>query len=237
MALYTPVMRTNLSLQIADNLENLIVSQKLEVGDRLPGEIELAEQFGISRNILREAITILKERGLIQVRNGSGAYVAQPDPQLLGNVIGRLISVGSTKVQEVYELRVAIEVKACGLAAENITADELETLKTVLNDMERDYRSHSLWTKHDYLFHEIIATATHNSLFPEFQRQLMDIVIHLSDQNPRTLEARKNGIEQHRRILQAIADHDRSAAEKAMFDHLDKFRTDLTGEAASAGGT
>lgn len=227
MAICTPVTRENLSSQIAEKLENMIISQKLEVGDRLPGEIELAEQFGTSRNILREAMTTLKERGLIQVRNGSGAYVAQPDPQVLGNVVGRLIAVGSSTVEEVYELRVAIEVRACSLAAENITETELLELQQILQQMVAEYRDYQRWLQLDREFHVAIAAATHNSLFPEFLKPLMDIVTQMSDKHPRSVEERKSGINQHRRIVQSIEAHDRAAAEQSMFDHIGTFRLDL----------
>ncbi len=227
MTICTPVSKANLSTQIADQLEERILSQELKAGDRLPGEIELAEQFGTSRNILREAITTLKERGLIQVRNGSGAYVMQPDAQVLGDVVNRLVAAGSASIQEVYELRVAIEVQSCRLAANNATSEDLETLEDLIVQMKRDYRDDQLWSKLDYNFHRELAVATQNSLFPEFLRPLMNTVCDLSDRHPRTFDARLRGIEQHERIVSAIRSGSQSAAEKAMAEHLRGFLADL----------
>lgn len=227
MAICTPVSKANLSTQIADQLEERILSQELKAGDRLPGEIELAEQFGTSRNILREAITTLKERGLVQVRNGSGAYVMQPDAQVLGDVVNRLVAAGSASIQEVYELRVAIEVQSCKLAANNATSEDLETLEDLIVQMKHDYRDDQLWSKLDYNFHRELAVATQNSLFPEFLRPLMNTVCDLSDRHPRTFDARLRGIEQHERIVSAIRSGSQSAAEQAMAEHLRGFLADL----------
>ena len=227
MAFCTPVMKANLSSQIANQLEERIISQELKAGDKLPGEIELAEQFGTSRNILREAITTLKERGLVQVRNGSGAYVMQPDAQVLGDVVNRLVAVGSTSIQEVYELRVAIEVQSCGLAAVNATQEDLAALDDLIGQMERDYRDDQLWSKLDYNFHKELAVSTHKTLFPEFLRPLINTVCDLSDRHPRHFEARLRGIEQHKRIVEAVKSRDRAAAERAMEEHLQVFLADL----------
>ncbi len=228
MVSYTPVTKANLSAQIASQLEEQIITQKLKTGDRLPGEIELAEQFGTSRNILREAITTLKERGLVQVRNGSGAYVVQPDAQVLGDVVNRLVALGSASIEEVYELRVALEVQSCGLAAVNATDEELVRLDQLIERMEQEYRDGQLWSKHDYNFHKELAVATHNKLFPEFLRPLIHIVYDLSDKHPRDLDARLRGIAQHKRIVEALKQHNRDEAEKAMLNHLQVFLADLT---------
>ena len=152
MAIGTSVTKANLSSQIANQLEELILSQELKAGERLPGEIELAEQFGTSRNILREALTSLKERGLVTVRNGSGVYVAQPDARILGNVVNRLVAVGSASIQEVYELRVALEVQSSGLAAVNATDEDLQSLDELIRLMEQDYRNTIItFTEHSLL--------------------------------------------------------------------------------------
>ncbi len=228
MAIGTSVTKANLSSQIANQLEELILSQELKAGERLPGEIELAEQFGTSRNILREALTSLKERGLVTVRNGSGVYVAQPDARILGNVVNRLVAVGSASIQEVYELRVALEVQSSGLAAVNATDEDLRSLDELIRLMEQDYRDDQLWSKHDYHFHRALAVATHNCLFPEFLRPLNKTVYDWSDKNPRSVEARMRGIEQHKHIVEAVKARDREAAERFMSEHLQVFLADLT---------
>lgn len=227
MTMYKPVSKSNLSSQIAEYIEDLILEQTLKIGDKLPSEMELAKQFQTSRNIVREAISMLKERGLVEVRNGSGGYVAKPDPGMLGDMMKRLVTVGAADAYEIYEIRIALEVKACGKAAANATEEDIGELQRLITKMEANYRDNIRWSKYDYQFHEKLAEMTESTLFPVFLRPLIRMVYDLSDQFPRTTKARENGILQHKEILNAIIRKDRRGAEKAMEKHLAIFLEDF----------
>ncbi len=227
MKMYAPVSKNNISNQIAEHIETLILQQNLKVGDKLPGEIELAEQFGASRNVLREALATLKERGLIEVRNGSGIYVAQPGSGTLGRVVDRLVKTGASTAKEVYEIRLALEVQACGQAAKRATDAEIAELGTIIACMERDYKDEALWSRYDSEFHERLAEMTGNSLYPVILQPLVNIVSDIRSEQHPTLDARSRGLEDHRQIFTAIKAHDRAAAQQAMVNHLKRFLKDL----------
>lgn len=227
MAKFVQMNKDSLSKQIAEQIETLILSQELKVGERLPGEIELAEQFGSSRNVLREAMTSLKERGLIEVKPGSGAYVAQPDPLALGEMMNRFVALGSLSVYEVYEVRMALEVRSCGLAAEHADEEGISKLKELIEKTEKDYKDDQLWAKYEYKFHMQIAKMTNTTLFPVFLRPLLNIVFDITNEKPRPLVARKSGLEAHKRIVAAIESGDKEAAEQAMILHLQGFLNDI----------
>jgi len=234
--LYAPVVKSSLSQQIARSLEEMIISQEIQVGDRLPGEIELAERFGASRNVLREAIAMLKERGLVDVKNGSGAYVTQLTADALGSMVNRLAAVGSASPEEVYEIRMALEVRACGLAAENASAMQIEELRLIVDGMEKNFEDLASWKKDDLKFHRCLANMTHNALFPALIEPLTAEVFsprHIS--HPPSMEARLGGMAQHRRILDAVENGNRTAAEKAMADHLQRYLDDILREAMTGG--
>ncbi len=230
--MYAQVVKSSLSQQIAQNIEQMIISQELQVGDRLPGEIELAERFGASRNVIREAITMLKERGLVDVKNGSGAYVAQLTSAALGNMVGRLAAVGSAAPAEVYEIRMALEVRACGLAAQNGTPKQKSDLRLLVEDMEKNLDDLATWKKDDLRFHRRLAQMTQNALFPAFIEPLTTQVFSSDAAWSRapSKEAREGGMEQHRRILDAVEKGDRRGAEKAMTDHLQRYLEDIQRE-------
>ncbi len=230
MTKFMQMNKSSLSKQIAEQIEGLILSQELKVGERLPGEIEMAEQFGSSRNVLREAMTTLKERGLIEVKPGSGAYVAQPDPLALGEMMNRFVALGSLSVYEVYEVRMALEVRSCGLAAQYGDQEGIMALNDLISQSEKEYRDNELWAKYEYKFHMQIAKMTGTTLFPVFLRPLLGIVFDLTNEKPRPLIARKGGMEAHKRIVEAIASKDKDAAEQAMVRHLQGFLTDLIRE-------
>lgn len=227
MAIYTPIPKSNLSNQIAEHLETMILEHNLEIGDKLTGEIELAEQLGVSRNILREAMAILKERGLIEVKNGDGVYVVQPGSSTLGRVLDRLVKAGTASPQEVYEIRLALEVQACGLAAKMAVKEDIVQLQELLNKMEKDHQTGVHWSDYDYQFHGKIAIMTRNSLYPVILQPLIEMVSDIQNVYPPTLEARVNGLENHKEIVEAIASGDTVLARHAMRNHLKRFLKDL----------
>lgn len=227
MVSYRPVSKSNMSSQIADQIEQMILSMKLKAGEKLPGEIELAQRFGASRNVLREAMTALKERGLIEVKNGSGAYVLKPDADALDSVVNRLLAFGATSIYEVYEIRMALEVRACSLAAKFADEQDIERLHTLVEEMEQNYRDDALWTKYDMEFHEALAQMTRVSLFPVFLKPLITSVQSIFKSQPQPLSARESGLAAHKKIVAAIEAKDRHLAEEAMTSHLKGFLTDV----------
>ena len=83
--------RTNLYEQVADHLEEMILSDDdLKEEDKLPSETALAEQFGVSRNVIRESLKLLKERGLIDSRNGTGSYITKPEAENIAVICEKL---------------------------------------------------------------------------------------------------------------------------------------------------
>ena len=227
--MFNPIDKSNLSQQIAMTLEQIIIQQKILVGERLPGEIELAEQFGTSRSIVREAIAMLRERHLVEVRNGSGAYVTQVPPEALKSVVTRMTAVGSASPQELYEIRMALEVRACGLAAQNGSDQEKEELRTIVKHMEEDYEDLHKWYADDLQFHKRLALMTHNQLFPAFLGPLIKHIFSPDDEGfvQPSIKARQGGVEQHKHILDTVERCDRDAAEKAMAGHLQTYLDDI----------
>ena len=168
MAEYARVGRSSLYDDVANELEAMIHEEALKVGNKLPSEQELAEKFGVSRNILREALKTLKERGLISVRTGDGSYVVKPKPEILTNVVTRLIRLSDVTLRDVFELRSAIEVVASGLAAERAEPADIKELQTVIKNMEAHREDVDRWAKEELHFHLTVAKATKNPLFPSF---------------------------------------------------------------------
>lgn len=225
--MYKQIVKNNLSDQIAEYLETRILRNELKVGEKLPGEIELAEKFGASRNVLREALAALKDRGLIAVKNGSGIFVAQPNSVALSKVVNRLVRIGDVAPNEIYEIRLALEVDACGLAAKRATDDDIACLKSIIKQMEDAYTDDDQWSNYDYEFHQKIAYMTYNKLYPIILEPLSECVGNIRSIAPPPMEARMSGIKNHRDIVAAIEAHDQKAARKAMVTHLKRFLMDL----------
>ncbi len=207
----------------------MIHGEALKVGNKLPSEQELAEKFWVSRNILREALKTLKERGLISVRTGDGSYVVKPKPEVLTNVVTRLIRLSDMTLRDVFELRSSIEVVASGLAAERAEPADIKELQAVIKNMEAHREDVDRWAKEELHFHLTIANATKNPLFPSFIQALSSQLYNLFVEGYRKPTAGEHGIAGHKAILNAIKARAKNKAEKTTLTHLEISRKLLLG--------
>lgn len=201
MVEYDQITRRHLYEEVATKLEKMIMDETLKFGDKLPPEKNLAENFGISRNILREALKTLKERGLIEVHTGDGVYIAKPGTDILKDMVNRLVVLGGVSIKDLFEFRLAIEVKACGLAAENADETELKYLEEIINRMKLDVEDLELWAKEELEFHMTIAKASKNVLFYSFISPISDHLFKLFLKGRQNPQAKIEGIEGHIAIV------------------------------------
>src|SRR2546423_4111948 len=138
-ALFDQVTREpRLSDKVADMMLDTILSRRLAVGDRLPSERELGEQFGVSRTVVREAVRALVAKGVIEVRSGSGLRVAAVDAAAVSESMSLFMHGGGIEFEKVHEVRAVLEVHIAGLAAERATDDDIARLREVHERMQRE---------------------------------------------------------------------------------------------------
>ncbi len=212
---------------IIERLEAEINSGRMLPGNRLPTEQQLMEAMGVSRTVVREALAALKADGLIVIRQGAGAFVANDgtrvpfriDPDGLGSV---------SDVVRLMELRLAVEVEAAGLAAERSTSANIRAIDRAVAAIDRAIKAGGAAIAEDFSFHQAIADATGNSNFREFlgflgrhviPRQSVRLSLPASTSQASYLASIQA---EHRQIFDAIADHDPKAARAAMRSHLNK---------------
>ncbi|GAB4575382.1 MAG: FCD domain-containing protein [Anaerolineae bacterium] len=205
---------------VAQQLEDLIVNQVFEVGERLPAERDLALQLGVSRNALREAVKVLEERGLLEVRTGSGIYVTEIDATPLTRSVTLYVKSQQVSIHHVYQTRWILETQNARLAALHATEDDLAALRACIARSEAHVHEPSLFTPLDVEYHMQLARASHNPVLPLLLETITDALrdqCRLTEQLP---GAQENALSYHRRILQAIEAHDDEAAYRAMDDHI-----------------
>ncbi len=217
-----PVDRRRLYQQIADDIEHAILNGTLAPGTRLPGEHELAEQYSVSRNVIREAMKRLKEHGLIHIRTGSGAFISTPTVQPVTDALQRLIrhSASDVTVPHLYEVRRFLEPQGARLAAQRGTDAALAAIEDALAAMRAHSDDPAAWTSSDLAFHLAVASAGGNPLMRSILDPLTDslrTVIQAGYTDRRNVAA---GLEAHTRILDAIVHRDGPRAYEAMLDHL-----------------
>lgn len=204
----------------------VIVAGKLPEGERLPAETELASSFGVSRPVVREALSRLRADGVIVSRRGSGSYVQRkPSPQLLS-----LAPIGGiADLMRCFEFRIALEGEAAALAAVRRSDDDVAQMEAALAALEQAIERKSVGTQADIRFHNAIAAASKNKLFTTTLTALADVIFQgVSVARKLTLQASTRRLltvqAEHRRIFEAIRDEDASAARKAVRQHIENAR-------------
>ena len=205
--------------RVANSIVAEIRSGKYPRGERLPPERELAEEFGVSRPTVREAMIALEIRGIVEARRGSGIYVveaAPPETNATEQDIGPF---------EVTEARRLFEGESAALAAAIITDEEIAKLEELLAILEANTTS-EVGERADRDFHIAIAEATRNSAIASVIETLWD----MRYKSPMCMKmfdrARAAGVQprfdDHSQILNALKARDPQAARAAMRSHLDR---------------
>jgi GntR family transcriptional regulator, transcriptional repressor for pyruvate dehydrogenase complex len=228
--MYRPIQSLKIFEQVAEQIEGRILNGELQNGDRLPTERDLAEQFHVSRTAVREALKILAQKGLVDMRPGRGTMVIDGAPEALQNSIGLVMKLklrevgGSDNLVEVREL---LEVEIAGLAATRATEKEIEAMRVAIKRMDESLCDANVFIQADNDFHEALALATQNQLILILVNSIVSL---LSEQRKQIFEVEggpQRGQLHHKRILESIIKRDPDAARAAMRSHLGQVRKDV----------
>lgn len=211
--------RANLSEQVADLLEEEILD-KYMFGARLPSEQALAEHYEVSRTIIREALRTLKERGLIDSKTGSGAYVKRPEAQNLSDTMARIIKLDRIDVPSIYEVREILERATVRRAARFVTDEELGEMEATLSDLKNRALPTQRRRDLDFEFHFLIAKASRNPLLALLVETMSNIFKEMIVSGIVLLGGIDDAIVRHQVIMKALRARDVQAADEAMRAHL-----------------
>lgn len=233
----------SLTEQVTEMMKRQIVGGFYKKGDVLPSEQKLAMNFGVSRAVVREAISRLKANGLVEGRQGRGAYIAST----IGQRHFQIEDEGTNRgqIQKIIELRMSLEVEAAGLAAVRRDATDLKEMKKALDAHSKALEGEALipGVKADLRFHAAVCTATKNTLYLDFFTFLnpyLASAITITLQNSMERLNRIHDVEsEHQMIYAAIESQDeeaaRSAARRHITNTMERFQSLPTEELASPG--
>lgn len=215
---------STITQKIIDQIRTAILAGKLRPGDVLPPEKELMEQFGVSKQTLRESLRALEHMGLIDVRKGigGGAHIVEVDIEVTKQSLANFLYFKDLTIENLSELRKLIEPHAAGKAAEHISKDDLEELGK-LNETARGNLNNNLLEEmsHDEInFHRVIAQNTGNPILI----LILDFVENLLEDFKKVLKPdlafSKSVLDAHDKIYQAICDKDPKKASTEMYQHV-----------------
>jgi DNA-binding FadR family transcriptional regulator len=207
-----PVIRVSAAETIFSALRSAIESGELAVGAKLSSEQQLAQQYGVSRSVVREALRSTTALGLTFTQTGKGTFV------IAGRVAHDLV-LGRFSARELSEARPHIEVPAARLAAQHRTDDDLETLRGIVESMlEED--DPQIWVNLDGSFHAEIARASGNGVFGQVVAGIREAMANQSETLNLIAGRMRASDAEHQAIFKAIADGSGERAAQAMCAHL-----------------
>jgi DNA-binding FadR family transcriptional regulator len=210
--------------QVYGALHADITEGRLKAGEKLPIEPQMALVFGVSRTVIREAVSRLRNDGLVVSKQGAGVYVAA----LPINPAFRMAPSGlenAESIREIFELRLGIEVEAAGLAARRRVPEDLARIERALAAIGATKSGPDLGVEADADFHRAIALATGNSKISSFQRYLSVFLLQsITAARTNTVKVAPASVEdvvgEHEAIFTAIRLMDEDVARRGMRTHL-----------------
>jgi GntR family transcriptional repressor for pyruvate dehydrogenase complex len=220
-----PVRRLKVSESVAAQLERLITQGDYKPGDRLPSERVLAEQFGVGRGSMREAIRVVETSGLLRTDHGVGVFVVSDKKTL--PALSELLVFDDFTVPELCEVRLSLEPTAAGLAARRITTQETADLERILAEAADPNLSDDAFVKLDAELHRAIIGATKNTLLLRLMASIEPLFFTYSHRVIQLPGRRAHAHTGHVKLVEAILGHRVRDARTAALNHIRDVERDI----------
>ena len=223
----------SLAVDLVETLHSRIKDGTYAVGTRMPTEAEIMSEHGVSRTVVREAISRLQQARLVVTQHGIGSFVSESLPEEQGFRIERVDVETVVDLIHVMELRVSLETECAGLAAGRRNLRQLKEMNDAIDDFTLRAQAGEETLEADFRFHLSVAEATQNPHFFALMRHLGTTVIPRSRVNsPKIAKEEKTAYldrvnREHRLIYEAIERQDAESARAAMRVHLTNSRERL----------
>lgn len=210
---------------VLEEIHKLISQGKLQPGDNLPSEMELAERFGVGRSSIREAMRVLQLMGVVEVMQGKGTFVREP------GILPLVIDWSRTKTgltPEVMEARQFMEVLLARLAAERATEEDVDALRLAVRRSEESLSNGEnpsgmeTNVRAGVDFHLALADAAHNQVLSLMYRTIRGLYLDLARRTRITPEVARDRNHDHQCLLEAVIARDPARAAAFMQGHIDK---------------
>ncbi|SDC92903.1 DNA-binding transcriptional regulator, FadR family [Terribacillus halophilus] len=220
---FNPVTNKRLYIQIYEQIVEQMKSGAFKIGDKLPSERELCEQFGVSRAPVRQALSALEMNGFTYSRQGEGVYIKSlPADEVLSPAFLKSVSP-----EDIVEARMNIEPLIVRFAAMRATKEDLAELNETIQQMEMETNEGVYVPETDEKLHNGIAKASHNDLFIQFMAAISNAMkqqqmwTFIRDRTVTRPDFRGVNFHEHKNLIEAIEDRDAEKAESLMKLHMD----------------
>lgn len=221
---FSPMLKQNLSESLAQRIRKTIQEGAYQKGDRLPPIMEMARRFGVGHPAVREALKKLETVGFVEIRHGSGVYVARTHDVLVHASPGYSGSVTRKLLVDLIEARIPIEMHSAASAARNASTEDLCEMRRLLALAERSFHDDEALSRSNMAFHRQIALASTNTVLT----QLLDVLQELFQEEQRMIldihGSRHRDHEEHMEIFEAVERGDEARSMERMRAHLEGVR-------------
>lgn len=214
VALNSPLEKTSVVNLVLERIKEAIINKEIKPGDYLPAEADLAQNLGVGKSSVREALKMLEAMGVVEIRQGSGTFIPlEPATNSISPLMFQLL-LEQASAKDLVELRMIFEPAYTQLAMERATAEDFDRIENTISLMEKKIECNSQTAEDDLLFHETIMDITQNPLIINIGRtihELFKFSIGTSIKNiPET------SISDHKRILAAMRKKDHEELHEAV---------------------
>lgn len=214
---FSPVAeRKRLYREVVDQVTGRILDDHLQPGDRLPAERDLAQQLGVSRTAVREAIRALEEKGLVEVHQGSGTFVRSPAADSVSASLALFLQTNVTRYLQLMDLRAILDVEIAGRLADKIEPEDLAGLRARIERMHRLLDSPGEYAREDAAFHMDFYRAAKNDVLLMIMQPVMDLLEEAMSVSFREPGSSESSLALHEKMVEQIAAGDAAGARRTV---------------------
>lgn len=221
---------TSLFLKLLNDLEQKITNETYVEGEKLPSERKLSEQYNISRNIVRQVLATLKEKGLIEVKPSRGAYVTLYDEEKLTESLKMIAGKYNTTIEDMLETREELEYITIRKAVHRRTDKDIEHLKRICEKMDEEIEL-TKFLEWDLKFHKALAEATQNKILTILVQSFYDLTekfpFMVTKYTSNFLNVTEKAQHEHWQLIHALKIQDIQLATNIIKEHMVSFREEL----------
>lgn len=219
---FPSLKRGNLVEMVFENLRESILSGEFKQGQLLPTQETLAQQFGVSRTVMREALNKLSSLGLIKSHQGRGTFVQAPDMQSVMGPMLSSLALDEDSTRELMETRYHLEGTIVRLAAKHASPEQIQILEQTIARMDLVLKENDIkaFAQADLDFHTLLADMSQNRVLKRIIEVIREMLAKFLEGFNQVSGAPERAVAYHKKICQAIAKHDADLAELQMRHHI-----------------
>jgi GntR family transcriptional regulator, transcriptional repressor for pyruvate dehydrogenase complex len=207
--------------KVEASLVQLLQEQKFKVGDVIPKEIELSQALGVSRTVIREALTRLRIMGLIESKKKKGSVITSPD---LFGMMSKSMNphiLDQETLKEIFEIRLVLEIGMADLIFHRIKKEDLEELKQIVSNEPPATQYHLFNIEHEIAFHGKLYEITGNSTLKKFQKMLLPVFDYVHNSGLLKVQPLLKMFVSHKGLVDILEDGNPEQFRNAMRNHLE----------------